>query len=144
MRMHDIAANCHKTCTNSLKSLGFFDSTALAVSKGMRFTAREILSLSKEATPDEICRAYRLLAKRTHPDAGGNAFEFMAVERAFRILSNPELNASMGDLEIFDCVPEAIKNNLESETAKWIRHAPQAAKLRIRYNRQGLLSASGR
>jgi hypothetical protein len=41
----------------------------------------------QDYSPEEIKKAYRNRAKETHPDAGGNAQEFMAVRAAWKALS---------------------------------------------------------
>ena len=45
------------------------------------------LKSGQEYSPEEIKKAYRRRAKETHPDAGGNAQEFMAVRAAWKALS---------------------------------------------------------
>ncbi|MCK4384726.1 MAG: molecular chaperone DnaJ [candidate division Zixibacteria bacterium] len=54
----------------------------------------EILSVSENATPEQIKKAYRKLAKKYHPDAnpGNKAAEekFKEVSEAHDVLSNPE------------------------------------------------------
>ncbi len=61
----------------------------------------DVLCLSSSATADEIRRAYRVLARRYHPDVNpGKASEekFKAIAEAYSILGNPELR-SRYDLE---------------------------------------------
>jgi DnaJ-domain-containing protein 1 len=41
----------------------------------------------QDYSPEEIKKAYRRRAKETHPDAGGNAQDFMAVRAAWKALS---------------------------------------------------------
>jgi len=48
----------------------------------------EILGVAKEATADEIKRAYRKLASQHHPDKGGDKNKFQEIEQAYRILSD--------------------------------------------------------
>jgi hypothetical protein len=56
----------------------------------------EILQLSPNADGEMVDRAYRMLAKRYHPDnsATGNADKFRLIAEAHRILTNPERRAS--------------------------------------------------
>ena len=44
---------------------------------------RAVLGLPLDATRGEAQRAFRRLAKQTHPDAGGNATDFQAVMGAW-------------------------------------------------------------
>ena len=50
----------------------------------------ETLGINKNATPDEIKRAYRKLASQHHPDKGGDTAKFQQVEEAYRTLSDPQ------------------------------------------------------
>jgi len=53
----------------------------------------EILGVSENATPEEIKKAFRELAKKHHPDRGGNAEKFKKIVEAYRVLSDPKLKA---------------------------------------------------
>ena len=51
------------------------------------------LGLKKNATKNEIKTAYRLLAKRYHPDTGGNKEKFLALQLAWETLNDPKKKA---------------------------------------------------
>jgi len=56
----------------------------------------EVLGVSRDATQEEIKKAYRRLAKRYHPDLnkdGGSAEKFKEVAEAYEVLSDPEKRA---------------------------------------------------
>jgi molecular chaperone DnaJ len=54
----------------------------------------KLLGLTREAQPEEIRKAYRRLARESHPDVNGGDEEatarFKAVTRAYEVLSDPE------------------------------------------------------
>ena len=52
-----------------------------------------VLGVTRDATADEIRKAYRKLALKHHPDRGGSADEFQRVHDAYTILSDPERRA---------------------------------------------------
>ena len=47
------------------------------------------LGIDKNASPDDIKKAYRKLAGKHHPDKGGDTAKFQQVEEAYRTLSDP-------------------------------------------------------
>jgi len=54
----------------------------------------KVLGVSKNASPDEIKRAFRELAQKYHPDkAGGNAEKFKEINEAYQVLSDSEKRA---------------------------------------------------
>lgn len=48
------------------------------------------LGVGKNATPDEIKKAYRKLASQHHPDKGGDKAKFQEIQAAYDTLSNTE------------------------------------------------------
>lgn len=50
----------------------------------------QTLGVARTATPEEIKRAYRVLASRHHPDKGGDTAQFQKIEEAYRVLSDPQ------------------------------------------------------
>lgn len=53
-----------------------------------------ILGLGIDAEHEEIKAAYRILAQRYHPDKGGDHREFLLIQEAYDILSNPHTKRS--------------------------------------------------
>jgi curved DNA-binding protein len=51
-------------------------------------TYYELLGVAKEATADEIKRAYRKLASQHHPDKGGDKTKFQEIQQAYDTLSD--------------------------------------------------------
>ena len=54
----------------------------------------EVLGIDKNASADEIKRAYRTLAKKYHPDLNGHSAEseekFKEINEAYSVLSDPD------------------------------------------------------
>ena len=50
----------------------------------------QILGISKNATPEEIKKAYYKLAHKHHPDKGGDESKFKEISEAYQALSNKE------------------------------------------------------
>jgi curved DNA-binding protein CbpA len=56
-------------------------------------TPYEILGVAADASHAELRRAYRRLLRQTHPDAGGEAARFHAVQRAWERVGEPSARA---------------------------------------------------
>lgn len=50
----------------------------------------EVLGVKKDASADEIKKAFRRLARKHHPDAGGSEEKFKEINEAYEVLSDPE------------------------------------------------------
>ena len=51
--------------------------------------AREVLGVSSASTPTEVRRAFRMAAKRAHPDTGGDERAFRQIVEAYNRLQDP-------------------------------------------------------
>ena len=54
-----------------------------------------VLGVARVATEGEIHAAYRAAVRRTHPDAGGSATQFEAVQEAYETLRDPAARARL-------------------------------------------------
>ena len=52
------------------------------------------LGVKKNASPEEIKKAYRRLANQHHPDKGGDASKFQKLQEAYSTLSDPQKKAA--------------------------------------------------
>jgi len=53
----------------------------------------DILGVKKDASADDIKKAFRRLARKHHPDAGGDEEKFKEINGAYEVLSDPEKRA---------------------------------------------------
>ena len=53
----------------------------------------ETLGVQRNATPDEIKRAYRKMASQHHPDKGGDKTKFQEIQKAYEILGDEQQRA---------------------------------------------------
>lgn len=54
----------------------------------------QTLGVDRNATPDEIKKAYRKLASQHHPDRGGDTAKFQSIQVAYDTLSDPQKKAA--------------------------------------------------
>lgn len=91
----------------------------------------DILGIKKDASPEDIKKAYRKTSKKTHPDKGGTKEEFQETKKAYEVLSNTRLRdrydetgdvdednsskqSAMQDIaQIFDMVITKHENEIE-------------------------------
>lgn len=64
----------------------------------------ETLGVPKNASADDIKRAYRKLAMTEHPDKGGNADRFKEISEAYDVLSDPEKKRQYDMEDVFGAV----------------------------------------
>lgn len=57
-------------------------------------SAYEVLGVDPNASEEELRRAYRLRLRQTHPDTGGDAAEFIHVQRAWELLGTVSARAA--------------------------------------------------
>ncbi|WP_348788100.1 DnaJ domain-containing protein [Leifsonia sp. NPDC080035] len=69
-------------------------------------TPYEILGVSSTVSQEELRRAYRRLARETHPDTGGTAAAFQAVQAAWELVGDPQDRAryDSGESLVMDAV----------------------------------------
>src|SRR4051794_37037144 len=61
----------------------------------------ESLGVSRDASPEEICRAYRALARKHHPDVNkepGSDDRFKEISEAYEVLRDPDKRARYDQL----------------------------------------------
>jgi len=57
-------------------------------------SAYEVLGVAPDVAGDELRRAYRLRLRQTHPDTGGDAAQFVQVQRAWELVGSAEARAA--------------------------------------------------
>ncbi|MER7797296.1 DnaJ domain-containing protein [Microbacterium sp. NPDC096154] len=57
-------------------------------------SAYEVLGVAPDVDDEALRRAYRLRLRQTHPDTGGDAAEFIRVQRAWEFVGTPEARAA--------------------------------------------------
>lgn len=70
-------------------------------------TPYEVLGVSSQASDEDLRRAYRLKLRTTHPDVGGSAAQFHAVQIAWERVGSPESRAAYDRTRFGDPEPAA-------------------------------------
>ncbi|SEH49061.1 MULTISPECIES: DnaJ C-terminal domain-containing protein [Atopobiaceae] len=67
----------------------------------------DVLGVKRDANADEIKRAFRKLAAKYHPDAGGDERKFKEVSEAYTTLSDPQKRREYDQMLMFGGIPGA-------------------------------------
>jgi curved DNA-binding protein len=70
-------------------------------------TYYDILGVSREASADEIKKAFRKLAVKYHPDAGGDESKFKEISEAYDTLSDDKKRKQYDQMLMFGGIPGA-------------------------------------
>ena len=92
--------------------------------EGLLLNYYEVLGVARNATMDEIRRAYRQLALKHHPDKGGDPATFKKVGHAYYILSDMQRREDYDDAYGFNAAPESESESDgedERELQRWKR-----------------------
>ena len=73
----------------------------------------EELGVNRKASKSEIKSAYRLLAKKHHPDKGGDKEKFLKIQSAWEVLNDPI------EKNIYDNKLSLMNNYKESDNKTW-------------------------
>ena len=74
------------------------------------------LGVPRTATADEIKKAFRKLARKHHPDAGGDEAKFKELNEAYEVLSDEKKRA------LYDQYGTANENQIP---ARWAHNLPK-------------------
>ena len=73
------------------------------------------LGVPRTATADEIKKAFRKLARKHHPDAGGDEAKFKELNEAYEVLSDEKKRA------LYDQYGTANENQIPQGMGRWPR-----------------------
>jgi curved DNA-binding protein CbpA len=79
-------------------------------------TPYEVLGVSADASTEDLRRAYRRRLRETHPDIGGQAAQFHAVQLAWERVGTPQSRA------IFDRVPAEAPGRAAASGSSFVPH----------------------
>ena len=65
----------------------------------------DVLGVKRDATDDDIKKAFRKLAAKNHPDAGGDEKKFAEISEAYTTLSDPKKRKEYDQLLMFGGMP---------------------------------------
>lgn len=86
-------------------------------------SAYDVLGVSTDASDDDLRKAYRLRLRQTHPDTGGDAAEFVRVQRAWELVGTAAARAVYDRGHGFT---ETVSYAPDADAPQWRPHARQA------------------
>lgn len=97
-------------------------------------TPYEVLGVSSTVSQEDLRRAYRRLARETHPDTGGTAAAFQAVQAAWELVGDPQDRAryDRGESLVMDAVSGDSGAGGFSATVHQTRSSSRGASVRAR------------
>jgi len=78
----------------------------------------DVLGLDRDASQDEIKKAYRKLAREHHPDKGGDPEKFKKVQEAYETLSDPEKRQNFDQFGTAEGNPSGFPPNMNDVFAQ--------------------------
>jgi preprotein translocase subunit Sec63 len=88
-------------------------------------TYYEVLGVRPDARPDEVRDAYRELARRHHPDLGGDPAHMQAVNEAWKVLGDAAARRAY-DHDLVSCSDDPSETADEDPFTGWTADRPQA------------------
>ena len=90
-------------------------------------TYYDILGVKRDATQDEIRKAFRKLAAKYHPDAGGDEKKFKEISEAYTTLSDEKKRKEYDQLLMFGGIPgpDFVHLHQRGRQRRLVRHLQQ-------------------